>query len=362
MQEIQMSSNDEKEKMDNVEDNVFRDFCQQIGVDNIRQYEERELRVARDRDKRRMEFQNQEQRLRNQLEYERSRDTEAPMRKWQDMIDEEKRAVEKLKQEEVRVREDFAAAEGRKAGIEERLLAARRRQEDHEAALGEARKRLVARQKEVQRAHKEITQTEARLESKRAARHGLLRNAKMDGMKLPLRQGGMEDILTEEDPSQDSMNTQDAARIYEAEARLQLDYRHLDKSLRRYEDLKEVSKKVESMMKDVESMAGQLNRIQAPNLRASDKLTSVEQQLFRTEVSFMWLVYGMHNCTIGCFADVASLTWFDAGLMVDGAIGGCFAGGIWRHETARSKGQGTLRDHEASASRTLYGLLQPHIW
>lgn len=33
-----------KEKMNNVEDDVFASFCEQIGVSNIRQYEERELR------------------------------------------------------------------------------------------------------------------------------------------------------------------------------------------------------------------------------------------------------------------------------------------------------------------------------
>lgn len=33
-----------KENMNNVEDKVFANFCEQIGVANIRQYEERELR------------------------------------------------------------------------------------------------------------------------------------------------------------------------------------------------------------------------------------------------------------------------------------------------------------------------------
>ncbi len=33
-----------KERMNRVEDTVFADFCAQIGVANIRQYEERELR------------------------------------------------------------------------------------------------------------------------------------------------------------------------------------------------------------------------------------------------------------------------------------------------------------------------------
>lgn len=33
-----------KEKMNNVEDDVFSSFCESIGISNIRQYEERELR------------------------------------------------------------------------------------------------------------------------------------------------------------------------------------------------------------------------------------------------------------------------------------------------------------------------------
>ena len=33
-----------KERMQRVEDTVFKEFCTEIGVDNIRQYEERELR------------------------------------------------------------------------------------------------------------------------------------------------------------------------------------------------------------------------------------------------------------------------------------------------------------------------------
>ena len=35
-----------KDKMNRVEDELFGDFCRAIGVDNIRQYEERELAVS----------------------------------------------------------------------------------------------------------------------------------------------------------------------------------------------------------------------------------------------------------------------------------------------------------------------------
>ena len=64
-----------KEKTNTVEDRVFGAFCEEIGVVNIRQYEERELQVQEDRAKKRLEFDNQKLRLQNQLEFEKSRDT-----------------------------------------------------------------------------------------------------------------------------------------------------------------------------------------------------------------------------------------------------------------------------------------------
>lgn len=94
-----------KEKMNNVEDDVFACFCEQIGVSNIRQYEERELRYEgiilldkcymisdldmlkygiyyysrsqQERAKKRMEFDNQCNRIYNQLDFEKQRDTES---------------------------------------------------------------------------------------------------------------------------------------------------------------------------------------------------------------------------------------------------------------------------------------------
>merc|ERR1719330_113523 len=63
-----------KEKMNTVEDRVFSEFCKKIGVKNIRQYEERELKSQQERAKRKLEFENQINRITTQLEYERKRE------------------------------------------------------------------------------------------------------------------------------------------------------------------------------------------------------------------------------------------------------------------------------------------------
>merc|ERR1719210_983166 len=78
-----------KEKMNTVEDRVFSDFCKKIGVKNIRQYEERELKSRQEKAKRKLEFENQINRITTQLEYERKREEQLQQncRKFERMVD-----------------------------------------------------------------------------------------------------------------------------------------------------------------------------------------------------------------------------------------------------------------------------------
>lgn len=68
-----------KLKMNSVEDVVFSRFCQEIGVRNIRQYEDRELRAQEERKQKRLEFQKQINRISSNLEFEKSRDTQSKL-------------------------------------------------------------------------------------------------------------------------------------------------------------------------------------------------------------------------------------------------------------------------------------------
>lgn len=64
-------------QLNSVEDDIFVDFCRQIGMTNIRQYEERELRSQQERAKIRLDFENQKNRIMSQLDFERTKDTQS---------------------------------------------------------------------------------------------------------------------------------------------------------------------------------------------------------------------------------------------------------------------------------------------
>uniref|UniRef100_A0A095B070 Structural maintenance of chromosomes protein 1A n=1 Tax=Schistosoma haematobium TaxID=6185 RepID=A0A095B070_SCHHA len=289
MQELQISVNAEKAKMDTVEDTVFHDFCVQIGVENIRQYEDRELRVARERDRKRLEFTNQLQRINNQLEYERSRDTEANVKRWEETVSVERTEMDKCKKQEKKIKEEMEQEEKKKTEVESRVGELKYRAEMLDGELGEIRRRLVNKQRDIQKLQKDLNQAEAKLESRRAERHSLLQAAKMEDLDLPLKQGcdpipELNSQLTDSENMDPS--TEEMAHIYELEARLPVDFKHLDKPLRQMTDEKEVNRKAEEMQNQVDSMLNSLARIQAPNLRAGDKLGSVEERLRSTEAEF----------------------------------------------------------------------------
>merc|ERR1719370_72861 len=77
-----------KEKMNTVEDRVFSEFCTKIGVKNIRQYEERELKSQQEKAKKKLEYENQINRITTQLEYEKKREEQLQtnVRKFERMV------------------------------------------------------------------------------------------------------------------------------------------------------------------------------------------------------------------------------------------------------------------------------------
>ena len=99
MRERQTRIEDTKDKMNTVEDRIFKKFCSQIGVTNIRQYEERELKSVQDRAKKKMEFENQINRITTQLEYERKREDQlrANVEKFERTVQDDEDALETAK-------------------------------------------------------------------------------------------------------------------------------------------------------------------------------------------------------------------------------------------------------------------------
>lgn len=295
-------TNTEK-RMNRVEDQVFRGFCEQINVENIRQYEEKQLKAQQERAQRRLEFSNQESRLMNQLEYEKGRDTKAQLRKLEESMAADEVEIEKLRGEE---KEKLKIIEKETSDLEKMRLekSAKKSQIDEkDLEIKEVKKGLMHHMKDVTALQKQMTAMETQLEQKRADRHSLLKSCKMEDIFLPFKKGGMNDIdLGEPSSSQpesssqdqgesssmevDSTSTMGAKITYEREANLVIDYSSLSQRLKQLEDPPEIRNMMNELTNKVNKLQTTLQRIQAPNMKALEKLDGVSSRFQETSAEF----------------------------------------------------------------------------
>ncbi|XP_014671758.1 PREDICTED: structural maintenance of chromosomes protein 1A-like [Priapulus caudatus] len=278
-----------KDRMNRVEDEVFADFCQSIGVENIRQYEEKELRVQQERAKKRLEFENQRSRLMNQLEYERSRDTMENVTRWQKNVEADEKELEKLRKDEAKhmklIDELMKKLEAHKAS----KITKKSEVDDKEGEANDIRKQQQVVQKEITALQKQITNMDNKLEQRRQERHSQLLMCKMEDINLPMKSGSMDDIGGDGQSQTDTPSSQGSEsqkQMLEKMKQIVLDYGQLDDNHKDLESSDEVKKMTEKLHKEVTDMNVHMQRIQAPNMKAMEKLEGVKEKFQESAEEF----------------------------------------------------------------------------
>ncbi|CAG0917778.1 unnamed protein product [Notodromas monacha] len=315
--ETQMQSRDQhlqevKEKMNQVEDVVFKAFCKQIGVDNIRQYEERELRLQQDRAKKRLEFENQKNRILNQLEFEKSRDTQSNVLRWERAVQDDEDTLDAAKQaEQKQLKEIDAFVREVESAKNERIMK-KSEVDAFDDKVAKLRKESTNIAKEVQSLQKQLNALENKLDQKRAERHSLLKSCKMDGIAIPMTRGTIDDVDggsetthmdTTEQPSQsqsrssrssqntesssiDMTSSQPSQVLYAKEAKIVINYDHLPDQYKDLDDDSDINKSEKAMSKEIADLQKTLDRIQAPNMKAMAKLDAAREKFQETNEEF----------------------------------------------------------------------------
>ncbi|XP_038220762.1 structural maintenance of chromosomes protein 1A [Zerene cesonia] len=268
-----------KENMNNVEDVVFRAFCRDIGVANIRQYEERELRAQQERAKKRMEFEAQIDRIASNLEFERSRDTQKNVTRWERTVQDGEDELEANRQAEAKQRQDIDRELRRADALKADRAAARAALDAADELSAQARKDLANIQKDIASVQKQIAAIEARIDTRRSDRHNILRQCKIDDIIVPLLEGSLHDTADESEPS--SMSSSQRT------TRIRVDYSMLSEALKELEEADEIKRKADKLQKGINSLQNTVDKIQAPNMRAMQKLNEVREKVNATNEAFV---------------------------------------------------------------------------
>jgi len=274
-----------------VEDEVFASFCEQIGVRNIRQYEEKQLVAQQEKTKKRLEFQKQQTRLQTQLDYEKSRDFKDQLKKIDRTVKKFTEEIQKLKElEKAQLKEiDKDTGNLEKSRLECQAL--KRDMDEKETEIKEIKKQMTNHMKDETSLQKKISTKERQLEEKISDRHSLLKQCKMDDIKLPLKKGSMNDIEAsgtsahDEDMEVDQASSSQSTRSHHKEDSIVVNYNRLDD---KYKDIDDEERKtfLQEVTSNVSKLEGTLSRIAAPNMKAINQLDVVQNRLKETSDEF----------------------------------------------------------------------------
>ncbi|XP_075712057.1 structural maintenance of chromosomes protein 1B [Rhinoderma darwinii] len=276
-----------QEQLNKVEDKVFKNFCEEIGVLNIRDYEEEYLKQHQEADKKRLEFENQKTRLEIQLEYSQGqlkKETEK-MTKMKETLRKEEDEISKLKKEEQRIRFTVDEVLSEQQQLKNHLTLKKSEVGDGQNLVEEVRKKLLSINREVGKKQKETMIIESKLEQKRLERHNLLLDCKVQDFQIILLAGSLEDIM-EVELETESDSTPATADIYERERNIRIDYSDLSECLKNLMTENEISAELMKMRQECIAYENSLLKTDAPNLKALERLQNVSNKFQETTNAF----------------------------------------------------------------------------
>ncbi|XP_058500406.1 structural maintenance of chromosomes protein 1B [Solea solea] len=269
-----------RDQINQMEDLVFSDFCAEIGVNNIREYEQEHLKQQAELDKKRLEFESQCARLSVQLEYEQGRleQQKKQLHKMELTIMEEERIMAEQKEDEEKLLLAVEEAQDKLLQVENQLLSKKSKVAAAKAELDQKTQRLREISRDSVNLQRELMFAETALEQKRLGRHNLLLAVKIQNVPITLLSGSLIEI-SQVQLDTESESTLATTDIYEREAQLVIDYSSLGAKLRSLQTEEEMEAHLEKLKASVSSIEGVLHHTATPNLKALERMREVRYKL-----------------------------------------------------------------------------------
>ncbi len=250
------------------EDKIFQKFCAEVGVRNIRQYEQEAVNLARQHNEHRAQLAAQESRISSALDYARSRNLEAPRKEAADQAKADAKqaaAVQKklaglAKQEETMLKE-LESLKGELNKLKDAETAAneevKKARKNNSIALEDSAKR-----------EKEMADIEGKIRILQSRRHAVLRRATVEEIELP---------YAGEAQFKEPSSSQSQVDVFEAEDELEFTFKELRKDLRSISTEADFVRENARLEDELQSITMELLRLN-PNLKAVEKLKEVKQK------------------------------------------------------------------------------------
>ncbi|TNM87113.1 hypothetical protein fugu_007343 [Takifugu bimaculatus] len=232
--------NDLRDRMNQVEDEVFVEFCKEIGVRNIREFEEEKVKRQNEIAKKRLEFETQKTRLGIQVDYEKNqlKEDQEKVMMWEQTVKKDEAEIERLKKEEHRHMKIIDETMAQLQDLKNQHLTKKSEVNDKNHEMEEIRKKL----------------------------------------------GGANKSGSSQ--ADDSSSQRTSSSVLAKEALIEIDYSNLSEDLKDTLSEEEIKAETNTLQQRLNEQQSILQRISAPNMKAMEKLESVRDKFQETSDEF----------------------------------------------------------------------------
>ncbi|XP_069870600.1 structural maintenance of chromosomes protein 1B-like [Dipodomys merriami] len=285
--EQQQKIKDFQEKIDKVEDDIFQKFCEEIGVANIREFENIHVKQHQEVDQKRLEFEKQKTRLNVQIEYSQNQLKKklSKINTLKETLQKDREETDKLKKMEDDCLQEVDDLMAKRQQFMDMFVTQNSDTEKAQTQIEEERKKILAIDRDLDKLQKEIVIIQTSLEQKRLEKHNLLLDCKVQDIEIILLLGSLDDII-EVELGTGTESTQATTDIYEREAAMEIDYSSLRSDLKALQRDKEVQVYLTLFREQIAAKEDILLKTATPNLRALENLKNVRDKFQESTDAF----------------------------------------------------------------------------
>ncbi|XP_062940275.1 structural maintenance of chromosomes protein 1B-like isoform X1 [Cynocephalus volans] len=268
-----------QEKINEVEDDIFQHFCEEIGVKNIREFENKPVKQDQEMDQKRLEFERQKARLNIQLKFSRNE-----LNKNLNKVNALKKGIEKrreyidnLNKAEENCRQILEELMAKRQQLKDVLITQNSNTDKAQTQIEEERKKFLAVERQVGKLEKEVVLIQTSVEKKQLKKHDMLVDCKVQNIEIILLFGSLDDI-TELELGSEAESAQTTTGICEKEEAIEIDYSSLSEDLKALQSDQEVKAHLRFLLQQIASQEAVLCKRGVPYRRAQENLKTLRHK------------------------------------------------------------------------------------
>ncbi|KAL6210710.1 hypothetical protein ACLB2K_015942 [Fragaria x ananassa] len=246
-----------EKRINDIVDRLYKGFSKSVGVDNIREYEEKQLKVSQSMAEERLSLSSQLSKLKYQLEYEQNRDMATRIEELQSSISNLQKDLERVQKKEFEANSAAEKASDEIEQLKEDAQEWKSKSEGCEKEIQEWNKRGSTATTNVSKLNRQINSKETQIEQLTSQKQEIVENCELQQISLP----------TISDPMETDSSTTGPV----------FDFDELDESLLRDRRPSEREKVELDFKKQLDAKLSEIERT-APNLKAMDQYEALQEK------------------------------------------------------------------------------------